>query len=64
MAESIIGRRPESIARLRVSLVPEGRHIFGSLTVEENLRLGGYIRCATGAPPWPTWSGCSWSSRG
>ena len=43
MAVAIIGRRPESIARLRVSLVPEGRHIFGSLTVEENLRLGGYL---------------------
>ncbi len=40
---SILGRRPESIARLRVSLVPEGRHIFGSLTVAENLRLGGYL---------------------
>jgi branched-chain amino acid transport system ATP-binding protein len=32
--------RPEDIARSGVSLVPEGRHIFGSLTVEENLRLG------------------------
>jgi branched-chain amino acid transport system ATP-binding protein len=32
--------RPEDIARAGVSLVPEGRHIFGSLTVEENLRLG------------------------
>ena len=41
--QSVVGRRPEAIARLRVSLVPEGRHIFGSLTVEENLRLGGYL---------------------
>ncbi len=40
---SILGRRPEQIARLRLSLVPEGRHIFGTLTVEENLRLGGYM---------------------
>jgi branched-chain amino acid transport system ATP-binding protein len=32
--------RPEDVARAGVSLVPEGRHIFGSLTVEENLRLG------------------------
>ncbi|MCB4767035.1 ABC transporter ATP-binding protein [Ancylobacter sp. Lp-2] len=35
--------RPEQIARLGVSLVPEGRQIFGTLTVEENLRIGGYI---------------------
>lgn len=31
---------PEQIARAGVALVPEGRHIFPSLTVEENLRLG------------------------
>ena len=27
----IVGMRPEHIARLGLSLVPEGRHIFGSL---------------------------------
>ena len=32
--------RPEDVARAGVALVPEGRHIFGALTVEENLRLG------------------------
>ena len=37
---SIVGRRPEDVARNGVSLVPEGRRIFGELTVEENLRLG------------------------
>jgi branched-chain amino acid transport system ATP-binding protein len=37
---SIAGRKPESIARSGVSLVPEGRRIFAELTVEENLRLG------------------------
>ena len=41
--QSIVGRRPEHIARLRLSLVPEGRHIFGTLTVEENLQIGGYM---------------------
>jgi branched-chain amino acid transport system ATP-binding protein len=30
----------EDVARAGVALVPEGRHIFGGLTVEENLRLG------------------------
>jgi len=37
---SIRGLRPEQIARLGVALVPEGRHIYPSLTVDENLRLG------------------------
>jgi branched-chain amino acid transport system ATP-binding protein len=35
---------PEDIARWGISLVPEGREIFGSLTIEENLRLGTGIR--------------------
>jgi branched-chain amino acid transport system ATP-binding protein len=30
--------------RLGISLVPEGRRIFPSLTVEENLRVGGRVR--------------------
>jgi branched-chain amino acid transport system ATP-binding protein len=34
------GRSPESIARSGVALVPEGRRLFGELSVEENLRLG------------------------
>jgi branched-chain amino acid transport system ATP-binding protein len=37
---SVVGRRPEDVARRGVALVPEGRRIFGELTVEENLRLG------------------------
>jgi branched-chain amino acid transport system ATP-binding protein len=41
---SIVGKTPEQIARLGISLVPEGRDIFPSLTVEENLRLGAYTR--------------------
>ena len=27
-----------------ISLVPEGRHVFTDLTVEENLRIGAYLR--------------------
>jgi len=41
---SILGRSPEQIARRGISLVPEGRDIFPSLTVEENLRLGAFTR--------------------
>lgn len=37
---SISGLAPERIVREGVALVPEGRHIFADLTVEENLRLG------------------------
>jgi branched-chain amino acid transport system ATP-binding protein len=34
------GRSPEAVARSGIALVPEGRRIFGELTVDENLRLG------------------------
>jgi branched-chain amino acid transport system ATP-binding protein len=38
--QSIVGKAPEDITRSGIALVPEGRHIFGTLTVGENLRLG------------------------
>ncbi len=41
---SIARRPPESIARLGIAHVPEGRGIIGDLTVRENLRLGAYVR--------------------
>ena len=37
---SLRGFSPDRVARLGVALVPEGRHIYSSLTVAENLRLG------------------------
>jgi branched-chain amino acid transport system ATP-binding protein len=37
---SVRGRTPEAVARAGVALVPEGRRLFGELTVEENLHLG------------------------
>jgi branched-chain amino acid transport system ATP-binding protein len=40
VGRSLRGRSPEGIARAGVALVPEGRRLFGELTVEENLRLG------------------------
>lgn len=36
----LTGMAPEQIARLGLALVPEGRHVFRTLTVAENLRLG------------------------
>lgn len=42
--DSIGGKTPEQIARRGLMLVPEGRDIFPSLSVDENLRLGAFIR--------------------
>jgi branched-chain amino acid transport system ATP-binding protein len=39
----IIGRSTEAIVASGVMLVPEGRRLFPSLTVEENLRLGADV---------------------
>lgn len=38
------GLPPEKIVTLGLSQVPEGRGIFGNLTVKENLHLGAWIR--------------------
>jgi branched-chain amino acid transport system ATP-binding protein len=43
----ITGRAPEDIARLGLSMVPEGRDVFGSLTIEENLIVGTGMHSAT-----------------
>ena len=42
LGEDITGKRPEAILRKGIALVPEGREIFTSLTVEENLRIGAF----------------------
>ena len=34
---------PDKIISLGLSHVPEGRHVFARMTVEENLRMGAYI---------------------
>lgn len=38
------GMDASQIARLGLAHVPEGRHVFGPLSVEDNLLLGGYRR--------------------
>ncbi|MBI3569514.1 MAG: ABC transporter ATP-binding protein [Gammaproteobacteria bacterium] len=40
----ITGRPSHELVRRGISLVPEGRGIFGRLTVEENLKIGAYAR--------------------
>lgn len=37
------GRAPHEIARLGIGHVPEGRRVIPSMTVIDNLRLGGYL---------------------
>ena len=42
----IAGAAPETIVRRGISMVPEGRELFGPLSVRENLLLGGHARPA------------------
>jgi branched-chain amino acid transport system ATP-binding protein len=41
---AIGGMAPNEIIRLGIGMVPEGRRLFPSLSVEENLKLGAYTR--------------------
>jgi branched-chain amino acid transport system ATP-binding protein len=41
---ALTGLVPEVVVRRGVALVPEGRHVFPGLTVEENLNVGGSAR--------------------
>ena len=42
--QTITNRSPEEIVRLGISMVPEGRELFGPLSVRDNLLLGAYAR--------------------
>jgi len=41
--ESLVGRSPAEVVARGIALVPEGRRIFGNLSVVENLRMGAYL---------------------
>jgi len=41
--KDITGRSADQLARMGIAVVPEGRRIFGSMTVAENLEMGGYL---------------------
>ena len=45
-AIDLVGRSPQEVVELGISLVPEGRRLFPLLTVEENLMLGAFRRTA------------------
>ena len=42
--QSLAGAKPQDIVGRGISMVPEGRLIFGPLSVRDNLRLGAYLR--------------------
>ena len=44
MDEDITHAPPHKIISRGISISPEGREVFPALTVQENLRLGGYTR--------------------
>jgi branched-chain amino acid transport system ATP-binding protein len=46
--QTISDRTPEEVARLGISLVPEARHVFRGLSVEENLLIGSHMRSDKG----------------
>lgn len=41
---SITGLRTDELVKLGISLVPEGRRVFPSMTVRENLEMGAFIK--------------------
>jgi branched-chain amino acid transport system ATP-binding protein len=46
---AIGGARAFELVRQGLALVPEGRGVFGQLTVEENLAMGAYVRSDSAA---------------
>lgn len=42
--DEIMNKNISWICQKGIALVPEGRRVFGNLTVEENLKIGAYLR--------------------
>src|SRR5439155_164154 len=47
---NIVGPRPEEVVRMGAALVPEGRQVFPTMSVRDNLALGGYRAKRVGGP--------------
>ena len=41
--QNIVGKKPNQIARLGLSMAPEGSHCFERMTVQDNLLMGAYL---------------------
>jgi branched-chain amino acid transport system ATP-binding protein len=39
----LLGKAPDDIVPMGITLVPEGRRVFANLTVLENLKIGAYV---------------------
>ena len=50
LSDRVAGKPAHELLRRGMALVPEGRRLFPSLTVEENLLVGAYVRSS------PTWT--------
>src|ERR1700704_5450871 len=44
LGENVTNGRPEVLVRKGVAHVPQGRRLFGTISVEKNLLLGAYLR--------------------
>ncbi|MFM1989188.1 MAG: hypothetical protein RJA99_2145 [Pseudomonadota bacterium] len=42
--QQLVGKSTESVVRMGVAQVPDGRGTFTALSVEDNLKLGAYVR--------------------
>jgi branched-chain amino acid transport system ATP-binding protein len=42
--DNVTGRPAFELVRRGLAMVPEGRGVFGALTIEENLAMGAYVR--------------------
>lgn len=42
--QDLTGKRPDQIVRAGISFVPQTENVFPTLTVEENLEMGAYLR--------------------
>jgi branched-chain amino acid transport system ATP-binding protein len=41
--KSIVGEKPHQLVKMGISMIPEGRHLFGKLSVNDNLLMGAYL---------------------
>lgn len=48
--QDITKKKPWERAGLKIAYVPEGRRVFGELTVAENLRVGGWVEPVADLP--------------
>jgi branched-chain amino acid transport system ATP-binding protein len=48
LGQDITRMSPDRRVRAGICQVPEGRQVFGPMTIEDNLRMGGFVRAGDG----------------